>query len=214
VDLKAARIKAVVFDYGGVICFPPPEENRRALLALTGLSGEALDRLERKHRGDYDRGVFDGKSYYRALLEDGGIFLDDSRLAEIARTDAEGWKRIDPGAAALMRDVKKLGFALGILSNMPHDFLAWARKNIPVFSETDAAVFSCEAASIKPEPCIYEKLRKSLGCEFSEIVFFDDLPDNVEQAGKLGIRGILWNGGEKAREDLEKIDRRFRFVPD
>jgi putative hydrolase of the HAD superfamily len=208
------RIKAVVFDYGRVICFPPSEENRRALLALTGLSRETLVELDRKHRGDYDRGVFDGKSYYRVLLEDGGIFLDDSLLAEIARTDAEGWKRIDPGTVALMRDVKKLGFALGILSNMPHDFLAWARENIPVFSETDAAVFSCEAASIKPERLIYERLRESLGCEFSEIVFFDDVPDNVEQAGKLGIHGILWNGSEAARKDLEKIDRRFRFVPD
>jgi putative hydrolase of the HAD superfamily len=210
-------IKAVVFDFGRVICFPPSEENRRALLALTGLSGEALDRLDRKHRGEYDRGSFDGKEYYRVLLEEGGIFLDDSRLAEIAATDAEGWKRIDPGTAALMGDVKKLGFALGILSNMPSDFLAWARENIPLFAQADAAVFSCEVASIKPERLIYEKLRERLGCEFSEIVFFDDIPDNVEQAKKLGIRGILWNGSEAARKDLkdlEKIDRRFRFVPD
>ncbi|MDR2748262.1 MAG: HAD family phosphatase [Treponema sp.] len=208
------RIKAVVFDFGKVICFPPPEENRRALLALTGLSGEALAELDRKHRGEYDRGAFDCKGYYRNLLENGGIFLDDPVLEKIAETDAAGWKRIDPGAVALMRDVKKLGFTLGILSNMPYDFLAWARKNIPVFGETDAAVFSCEVNSIKPERLIYEKLRESLGCEFSEIVFFDDIPDNVEQAGKLGIHGILWNGSEAAREDLEKIDRRFRFVPD
>ncbi|MDR3173611.1 MAG: HAD family phosphatase [Treponema sp.] len=208
------KIKAVVFDFGKVICFPPLEENRRALLALTGLSGEALEELDRKHRGEYDRGAFDGKAYYRALLEHGGIFLDDPVLEKIAATDAEGWKRIDPGTVALMRDVKKLGFALGILSNMPHDFLVWARKNIPIFTEADAAVFSCEVNSIKPEPLIYEKLRESLGCEFSEIAFFDDVPDNVEQAGKLGIHGILWRGSEAARKNLEKIDRRFGFVPD
>lgn len=207
-------IRAVVFDFGKVICFPPSEENRRTLSAMTGLSGETLTELERKFRNEYDRGAFDGKSYYRTLLEDRGIFLDDSLLAKIAETDAEGWKRIDSGTVALMRDVKKLGFALGILSNMPHDFLAWARKSIPVFGETDAAVFSCEVNSVKPERRIYEKLRESLGCGFSEIVFFDDLPDNVEQAGKLGIHGILWNGSEAARRDLEKIDRRFRFVPD
>jgi putative hydrolase of the HAD superfamily len=208
------KIKAVVFDFGKVICFPPSEENRRDLLALMGLSGETLEELDRRHRGEYDRGAFDGKTYYRALLEEKGIFLDDPVLEKIAETDAGGWKRIDPGAAALMRDVKKLGFALGILSNMPHDFLAWARKNIPIFGEADAAVFSCEVNSIKPEPLIYEKLRESLGCEFSEIVFFDDVPDNVEQAGKLGIHGKLWRGSEAARKDLEEIDRRFGFVPD
>jgi putative hydrolase of the HAD superfamily len=208
------NIKAVVFDFGKVICFPPPEENRRALLSMTGLPAETLWALDREHRGEYDRGAFDGPGYYRALLGAGGIFLDDRALAEIAETDAEGWKRINPGTTALMRDVKKLGFALGILSNMPHDFLAWARKNIPVFGEADAAVFSCEVNSIKPERLIYEKLREILGCEFSEIVFFDDLSDNVEQAEKLGIHGILWNGSEAARRDLEKIDRRFRLGPD
>jgi putative hydrolase of the HAD superfamily len=207
------NIKAVVFDYGKVISFPPSGENRRTLLALTGLSGEALTEMERKYRGEFDRGLYDGKSYYRALLKEGGIFLDDPVLEKLAETDAAGWKQIDAATVALMRDVKKLGFALGILSNMPHDFLAWARRHIPVFGETDAAVFSCEVNSIKPEPLIYEKLRESLGCEFSEIVFFDDLSDNVDQAGKLGIHGILWNGSEAARKDLEKIDRRFGFVP-
>jgi putative hydrolase of the HAD superfamily len=207
-------IKAVVFDFGKVISLPPSEENRRALCALTGLSEEVLEKLEREHRGEYDRGTFNGTAYYRTLLEGEGIFLDESLLEKIAQTDAEGWKEINSGTAALMRDVKKLGFALGILSNMPRDFLTWARKNIPLFAEADAAVFSCEVAAIKPERPIYEELRERLGCEFSEIVFFDDVPDNVEQAGKLGIRGILWNGSEEARKDLEKIDRRFRFVPD
>jgi putative hydrolase of the HAD superfamily len=117
-------IKAVVFDYGKVICLPPSRENRRALLALTGLSEKGLTELERKYRNEYDRGAFDGKSYYRALLKEGGIFLDDPVLEKLAETDAEGWKQIDAAAVALMRDVKKLGFALGILSNMPHDFLA------------------------------------------------------------------------------------------
>jgi putative hydrolase of the HAD superfamily len=198
-------VKAVVFDFGKVLCFPPSAENRESLLALTGLPEETLAELEEKHRGEYDRGTCDGRNYYRSLLEEGGVFLDDPALDAIAKTDSEGWKRIDPGAVALMRDVKKAGVMLGILSNMPHDFLGWARSNIPVFGEADVAVFSCEVSVIKPERRIYEILRGRVGCEFGEIVFFDDIPVNVEKAAELGIRAFIWKGSENARSELKYL---------
>jgi putative hydrolase of the HAD superfamily len=200
---------AVVFDFGKVICFPPSEENRRALCALTGLSPGVLEELDRNCRGEYDRGFCDGRDYYRTLLRGAGLFSDDRLLKKMAETDAEGWKRLDPAAVDLMRDVKKAGFTLGVLSNMPRDFLDWARTGIPLFGELDVAVFSCEVNAIKPERRIYEILRDRLGCEFAEIVFFDDLPVNVEKAVELGIRAFLWEGAGKARETLKKIDAAF-----
>jgi putative hydrolase of the HAD superfamily len=202
-------VKAVVFDYGKVISFPPSPQARRELARMAGISEETLEELDRKHRGEYDRGAFDGKAYFGFLLSQAGVFPGDSALEEIARLDAQSWKRINPGTTALMGDVKKRGFTLGILSNMPHDFLAWARKNIPVFAEADTAVFSCEVNAIKPEPLIYEILRGRLGCEFREIVFFDDMPDNVARARELGIQAFLWNGSEEARGELEKLDGAF-----
>jgi putative hydrolase of the HAD superfamily len=200
-------VKAVVFDFGKVICFPPPAENREALRALTGLSAGVLAELDRKHRGEYDRGLYNGAAYYRTLLGGVGIFPDDAALEAMAETDAGGWKHINPAAAALMRDVKQAGLALGVLSNMPGDFLDWARTGIPLFPELDAAVFSCEVNAIKPERRIYEILRDRLGCEFGEIVFFDDVPVNVEKAAELGIRAFLWKGAEEARETLAKLGR-------
>jgi putative hydrolase of the HAD superfamily len=199
------NIRAVVFDYGKVICFPPSAENRGVLLALTGLSAETLDALDRKHRGEYDRGACDGKTYYRTLLADAGIFPDDGILETIAEADAEGWKRTNPGTLALMADIKNAGAALGILSNMPHDFLTWLRDHFPRFDGLDAAVFSCEVGSIKPERRIYEILRSRLGCEFGEIVFFDDVPVNVEKAAELGIRAFLWKDSGAAREELRRL---------
>jgi putative hydrolase of the HAD superfamily len=197
-------IKAVVFDYGKVICFPPPKENREILAALAGIPVEILEELDGKYRGGYDRGDYDGRGYYQFLLSQAGVHPGDSALAKIAETDAEGWKRIDPGTEALMRDIKRTGLTLGILSNMPCDFLAWAREHIPLFGEVDTAVFSCEVNAIKPERRIYEILRGRLGCGFAEILFFDDLPANVERAAELGIRAFLWKNSGEAREALRQ----------
>jgi putative hydrolase of the HAD superfamily len=198
------NIKAVVFDFGKVLCFPPSEENRKALLALTGLPKDTLEELDRKRRAEYDRGTLDGRAYYRALLAEGGIVVEDPVLDKIAETDSEGWKRIDPGALALTRDIQGAGLTLGILSNMPHDFLAWARSHVPVLTQAGVAVFSCEVRSVKPERRIYEILRARLGCEFAEIAFFDDMPVNVETAAELGIRAFLWRGSEEARAELRR----------
>jgi putative hydrolase of the HAD superfamily len=98
-----------------------------------------------------------------------------------------------------------LGLKLGILSNMPHDFLALARESLPIFRKTSVAVFSCEEGAIKPERPMYEKLIAVCGCRPEEIVFFDDVPVNVEAARALGIQAFVWKGAEDSRKRLEGL---------
>ena len=196
------KVKAVVFDYGGVICFPPSPENEAELARLTGLSLETLRELQRIYRGELDRGTYNTIEFYRFILPKAGISIDENTLAQIAQTDTEGWMLIDSAAVQLMRDVKAAGFTLGVLSNMSHEFLAWAFGAVPVLGEADIAVFSCHYNVIKPETEIYEKLREQIGCEYEEIVFFDDNIDNIAKARELGIHGFLWEGPEIARKRI------------
>ena len=190
-------IKVVVFDYGGVICYIPSVEMRSELVRLSGLSAEVLWELDRKYRGEWDRGTYDGIGHYRFILAKAGVSLNDDSLARIARADIESWKHINPDTVKLMRDIKASGLRVGILSNIPHDF---PRSSIPVFAEADIAVYSCDLGIIKPEAGIYEKLREKAGCLYEEIVFFDDKVDNVNKAGELGIRAFLWEGADAARK--------------
>jgi putative hydrolase of the HAD superfamily len=206
------KIKAVAFDYGGVICYAPSPENHAEVERLCGLSAHTLRELNRKFRGEWDRGLYSGADYYRHILSAEGIFPDDETLLKIAQTDMDGWKRLNPATVQLMRDIRDSGLSLGILSNMPHDFLAWARQNIPVFGETDAAVFSCDHNLLKPETAIYGKLKDGLGFEYGEIVFFDDTPDNIAKARELGIQGFVWEGAEAARESLKCSGMGFEAV--
>jgi putative hydrolase of the HAD superfamily len=105
-----------------------------------------------------------------------------------------------------MRAVKAVpGLTLGILSNMPHDFLALARGTIPGFELPDVGIFSCETGYIKPEEPIYRILLARLGCEPEELVFFDDMPINIDMARSLGIRAFLWKDPETARAELNRL---------
>ncbi|GHV91551.1 phosphatase [Spirochaetia bacterium] len=203
-------IKAVVFDFGNVICFPPSLEVREGIAALAGIPLEKLEDLHRQYRGElFDRGTLDCKGYYKTILEKAGVFPGDEALQRLAEADVDSWKNMNPGTEALIREIQKAGFKLGVLSNMPHDFLAWGRKNIEAFRNADVGIFSCEFGMVKPEPGIYQALIAALGCKAEEVVFFDDVKDNIEKAVSLGIHGFIWKDPETAREDLKKLDPAF-----
>ena len=203
-------IKAVVFDYGGVISYPPSETAVKELENLTGLSAAHLDELNRKYRREYDRGAYNGEEYFQHILSSAGIFLDKTSLWKIAQTDMDGWKQINPDTIQLIHDIKRTGVKVGILSNMPIDFLVWARDHIQIFREVDTAIFSCEHYVVKPEIEIFEKLKDELKLSFEETALFDDAGDNITKACSLGIQGFLWPGPDIARVTLKKTEPVFK----
>jgi putative hydrolase of the HAD superfamily len=196
------RIKAVVFDYGQVISLPQDAKAMDRIAEKAGVERKRFEPTLWALRGEYDRGVLSSRDYYKKVLSVLGVVLDDKSIDELVEMDLASWKNINEGTVGLMEKVKAAGYMLGILSNMPHDFLAWARKNIPVFSLSQVSVFSCEENVIKPEKAIFETLLKRLGVESGELVFFDDNAENVKSAQSLGIKAILWESPEKARQEL------------
>jgi putative hydrolase of the HAD superfamily len=201
-------VKVIVFDFGGVISILPTLEMRSELARLSGLSGEVLWDLDRKYRGEWDRGSYNGIEHYRFILAKEGVSLGDESLAKIVQADIESWTHINPDTVKLIRDIKASGLRVGILSNISHDFpISGASHNdtLPVFAEADITVYSCDLGIIKPEAGIYEKLREKAGCLYEEIVFFDDKVDNVNKARELGIQAFLWEGAVPARKIVSDL---------
>jgi putative hydrolase of the HAD superfamily len=88
---------------------------------------------------------------------------------------------------------------------MPHDFLENERDVFRAFEFCDPCIFSCRYNLIKPEREIYQVLIDALGCAPEEIVFFDDVPVNVEGARDLGIKSYLWENAKTARGILTDL---------
>jgi len=202
VDGKMA-IKAVVFDYGKVISFPPKNSVMEELANISLIETSVLEKLILKHRGEFDRGTFSVKEYYKIILYEAGVSFDSKKVEKMADIDIKGWTSINPETVILMKEIKNAGYLLGILSNMPHDFLALHRNTFPVFKLTHINIFSCEIGFIKPEKEIYEILLEKLLCKAEEIIFFDDIQINVAKANEIGIMAFLWENVDKARSDLK-----------
>jgi putative hydrolase of the HAD superfamily len=205
-EIQSEGIKAVIFDFGGVISFPPSPELREAMAALAGIDTGLLASLEERYRGEYDRGVLSGSEYYLSILTHAGREPDGEKAERLAQMDLQSWTRINPETVRLMADIRAAGLKVGILSNMGHEFLALARRTIPLFKEPYLGLFSCELKLIKPEDAIYEALVAALDCPPYAIVFVDDIRSNIEAARILGINAFLWKDAAAARELLKKLE--------
>jgi putative hydrolase of the HAD superfamily len=198
-------IKAVAFDYGGVISLPQDENAIRDLASIAGIDSILMGRIYWDNRQIYDRGLVNGKEYFKNILADVGIFPDDPAIEKMILRDVKSWSRINAETERLMQDIKQAGLKVGILSNMVQPFLDTVRETTPVFLISDGSVYSCEVDTVKPERKIYELLLSALGCEVNELVFFDDTEINVTAAEKLGIHAFLWQDAAAARRELEVL---------
>ena len=90
---------------------------------------------------------------------------------------------------AFIKDLKRLGYNVYILSNIPEDDTKYLRS-CGVFDNIDGGVFSYEYKKIKPDPEIFHILLKKYNLKASECLFLDDGKDNVVAASNLGFETI------------------------
>ena len=58
---------------------------------------------------------------------------------------------------------------------------------------------------VKPDPAIYECLLNRYKLLPGECIFFDDEPENVKAACKIGIHAVLFRDIAQAEKDLADI---------
>lgn len=90
---------------------------------------------------------------------------------------------------AFIKDLKRLGYNVYILSNIPEDDTKYLRS-CGVFDNIDGGVFSYEYKKIKPDPEIFHILLKKYDLKALECLFLDDRKDNVVVASNLGFETI------------------------
>jgi putative hydrolase of the HAD superfamily len=198
-------IKAIVFDYGNVISEPQDVTCYSRMAALSGLSEETLKEAFWKYRPEYDRGSIRGIEMYRRILRDSGLADSVDLAARLLDEDLGSWFHVSRQVTEWGLGLQKSGYTLGILSNMPFDFLERYAKRIEMFAKADVPVFSCDVDLIKPERAIYETLIGKLGCKPDEIAFFDDIEVNVAGAREAGIHAFLFTDLERAKKDFQSL---------
>src|SRR5450432_1404618 len=131
------QVKSVIFDYGGVLCLLPDNEQMGEFATQAGLPLDQFLHWFWHHRLTYDRGDFDDRTYWKAIGNSTGKEYTPEQVAKFVSLDCHLWLKLDEPMLDWNRTLRAAGFKTAILSNMPECLGIHLRKHTSLFEEFD-----------------------------------------------------------------------------
>jgi putative hydrolase of the HAD superfamily len=206
-----SAIRAVILDYGEVLCHLPTSDNIDFLSQIFQADPKSFLPMYLKTRAPYDRGDIAPQEYWRQFAAQAGVTVDDLTIQKLRDLDNQMWSRPNEPMIDWLRQIHSAGFKTAILSNMPTDMADHVRQTFPWLSEFDHHIFSAEVRAIKPDRAIYLHTIKILAVDPPQAIFIDDREENLKEARAIGIQAIRYQSVERLRQDLQAIG--FPILP-
>jgi putative hydrolase of the HAD superfamily len=193
--------RAIILDLGNVLAFHDNSLLFRRLGARVGLSlSETEHRLSGTGWTAANRGLLGAEGIRRDVCGSLGVDLPAEEFNALWSSHFTVHEAVLPRVEGLVGRVK-----LALLSNTNVLHAAFLRPKLPVLERFDHVLLSCELGVVKPEPAFFKEALERLGCAPHEAAFFDDLPEFVQAANALGIRGHLFTTAEAFDAQLRTL---------
>jgi putative hydrolase of the HAD superfamily len=229
---KRAKLKALLFDFGGTLAFLDFELLAREF----SREGRKLDALALEHAEYAGRAAIDRhlmsegnrqatsaayEQFFRGWMAAAGIPQEEFRecAAKFGAIHREAtlWRVVRPGTLEALEAFKSAGYKLAIVSNAEGQVEADA-KRFGLAQYFDVIIDSHIVGVAKPDPRIFQIALERLGVAPDEVRFAGDIYSiDVEGARAAGIEARLidqhqrytWVEHEKIRHigQLHRVDR-------
>jgi epoxide hydrolase-like predicted phosphatase len=202
--MNNGKIRAIIFDMGGVIILTCDDSSRVALARQLGVSTEELIKA-----------VFSSESAIRS--EAGEINKNDHWKNVLRSFGKDSVKNVIPFHEAffagdcidkeLMEFIHSLKkqYKIGFLSNAFKGAREWVEGHFHFLDAFDLTIFSYEVKLRKPDPRIYRLICDRLAVRPEEAIFIDDLAVNVEGARLAGLHAIQYINKVQLKTQLADI---------
>ena len=197
-------VKAVIFDYGNVLCEPQQASDLSAMAKACDIERATLETMYWKFRDSYDQGEYDAHTYWSQIGRHGhasGAITAD-QIQKAIFLDNQSWTRPNPPVLRWVEKLREHGLKTAILSNMPLPLREYIDASADWLPEFDHRIFSCDAGSIKPDAQIYRHCLERLNLEPEETLFIDDREPNIQAAHTLGIHGVVFSDLNQLIKDV------------
>ena len=198
-----SRIEALLFDLGGVVIDIDFERAFRGWQSISQLSLEEI-KFAFKFDAPYERherGEITAAGYFahlRAVLKLQG---SEARIAEC-------WNSIFvgeiPETLEMIRSVRAVVPCYAFTNTNPTHQGAWTAVAPRLVQSFDRVFASHEIGLRKPEKRAFEYIAAAIGVSLPSILFFDDLPENVEGARAAGLKTVHVRGPGDVRDALRR----------
>lgn len=196
-----ATPKAVVFDFGGVLANPDEKIVKAFIMKTFNFPLVEIDGIKKARLEALASGISE-EEFWLNLAKTKRITLPENWLVEFA-TIIKTAINVNSDMYALIEQLKKNEMPVALLSNID-DRAAKIVRDCGLYRPFEPCLLSCEIGVDKPNPKAYEMLIDKLSMLPHDVVFIDDLKENVEAARKAGIDAILFQSASQIREELAK----------
>jgi len=196
-------IRAVIFDFGGVIVRTEDQSWRLKWSERLCVTPEVLSAT-----------VFDSEAAAEATIGRvpaeavwahvaATLDLDAATLAQL-RSEFFAGDRRDDALVAFLRGLRP-AYKTGILSNAWSDGRQVIAGKFALGDAADDLVISAEVGLAKPDPRIYELATTRLGVRPEETVFVDDFVRNIDGARRFGMQAVHFRNREQAIAEVRSL---------
>jgi epoxide hydrolase-like predicted phosphatase len=196
-------IKAIVFDYGGVI-----KINDSDLIAdvCEYLNINKEDWLKEYFKINHLANTQDVSS--EDIFKMVTLKFDDGEEAQnhvldLMKSD-KGKYHLNNELIDIIKEFRNKGYKTALLSNNSIE-LRNKLEDIGIINIFDEVIISAEVGFQKPEPKIFQILFDKLRVKPNEVVFIDDTPRSLGGAGDIGYIPVLFKDNESLKLELSNI---------
>jgi putative hydrolase of the HAD superfamily len=202
-------IKAVISDFGGVLT-TPLIQSFMAFQDETGISTENLGKAMAaitEHNGEnplfeMERGEITEAAFLDQLA--GGLEPLLGHPPELHRFKEIYFQALEPNPPMieLMRELKRAGYRMAMLTNNVREWEPLWRSMLPVDEIFETVVDSAFVGCRKPESRIYAITLERIAMPAEACLFVDDVPVNCEGAERAGLAAVHFQENEKAIAEI------------
>ena len=208
---KTLSIKAIIWDFGGVLLRTEDPGPRQQLAQRLGTSP-----------GDLEYLVFAGDSSLQAQL--GKISLDQHweniRLhygfqpEEMQGFKTSFWEgdQLDYELVDIIRRLRGR-YRTAMLSNAWENLRSLMTNDWHISDAFDTIVISAEVGLMKPDPQIFRLVLEKVDAAPQKAVLIDDFKENIEAARRQGLKTIHFKNRAQALGELGQLIGDFKFYP-
>jgi putative hydrolase of the HAD superfamily len=194
-------IKAILFDWGGVLIANPEEGLMKYCAEMLGTTV-----------ADFKPRFFEyAEVFQKGEIEEQALWDNICNSLNIAVPDEKNiWKKAvcksfidNNGTYDLLKGVKNAGFKTGFISNTEMAAVEYFHENNNQ-QYFDATIFSCVENTVKPEKEIYKIALEKLGLQPEEAILIDDKSENIQAAQQLKMHGIVFKNIDQVKKELSE----------
>lgn len=195
-------IRAVLFDFGGVLAEEGFREGLKAIAKQKGLDPDDFYKIatDLVYQTGYITGGCDEHSYWNAVRRrTGAKGIDQEFREEILKRF-----RLRPQVMSVAEKIKLSGLTVAILSDQTN-WLDELDQRTPFHHRFDYVFNSYHLKRTKRDPSVFRDMVALLSVHPKEVLFVDDNLENVKRAVSRGLRAIHFKSAREFQMEVKNF---------